>query len=188
MSSKTIVLLTVLAVAAQTFCCGTGLSSPQPPYTVDSSNEPLDPLQEQVESIEADAEGKFTVTITEEEMTALVVQMLEEMEDPPPISQPQVFFRNDRVELYGTIHTTGAADVPGMIALSLDVQGGDVLVTVEEIDVGPLPVPGSLVETATKDLNQALDDWMLDNMANYEITDIRIGAGKAVVYVQALNE
>jgi uncharacterized protein YpmS len=188
MSSKAVVLLAALAIAAQTFCCGAILASPQPPYVVDSSDETPDRLQEQVKSIQADDEGKFTITITEEEMTALAEQMLEEMEDPPPISQPQVLFRNDRVELYGTIHTTDSTAVPGKLAFTLDVQDGDVLVTVEEIEVGLLPVPDSFVETAAENLNQALDDWILDNMAGYEITDIRVGAKKAVIYGQVLDE
>ncbi|MBN1810967.1 MAG: hypothetical protein JXA14_03940 [Anaerolineae bacterium] len=188
MSSKAAVVLAVLAVAAQTFCCGAILGSPTPPYTVDPSDETLDHLQEQVETIEADHEGKFTITITEEEMTALAVQMLEEMEDPPPISQPQVLFRDGRVELYGTIHVTDSTDVPGMLALTLNVQDGDIVVTVEEIDVGPLPVPESFTETATENLNQALDDRILSNMTDYVITDVEIGDKKAVIYGQVLDE
>jgi uncharacterized protein YpmS len=188
MSSKAAVLLAVLVVAAQAFCCGAILDSPTPPYTVAPSDETADRLQEQVETIEADDEGAFAITITEEEMTALAVQMLEEMEDPPPISQPQVHFRNGRVEIYGTIHMTDSTDVPGMLAFTLDVQDGDIVVTVEEIDVGPLPVPESFVETATKDLNHALDDWILSNMTDYVITDVEIGDKKAVIYGQVLDE
>jgi uncharacterized protein YpmS len=185
MSSKMIVALAFLAVAAQALCCGAGLGGPQPPYTVAPSDEPSDHLQEQVKTVEA---GEFAVTVTEEEMTALVVQMLEEMENPPPVSQPQVLFRGGRVELYGTLHATESTDVPGMLAFTLDVQDGDVLVTVEEIDVGPLPVPDSFVETATQDLNEALDDWLLANMADYEITEIEIGDRQAVIHGRALGE
>jgi uncharacterized protein YpmS len=188
MSSKMIVALAILAIAAQALCCGTGLGGSQPPYTVAPPDEPSDHLQEQVKTIEAEDAGEFVVTITEEEMTALVVQTLEEMKDPPPVSRPQVLFRSGRVELYGTIHATDSTDVPGMLAFTLDVQDGDVLVTVEEIDVGPLPVPDSFVETATQDLNEALDDWLLANMADYEITEIKIGDRQAVIYGRALGE
>ncbi len=188
MSSKAVVVLAVLAVAAQTFCCGAILGSPQPPYTVEPSDETLDRLQEQMETIEADDEGKFTVTITEEEMTALAEQALEEMEDPPPISQPQVFFRDDRVEIYGTIHVTDSTDVPGKLAFTLDVQDGDIVVTVEEMDLGPLPVPESFAETVNENLNQALDDWVLGDMADYVITDVKIGDKKAVIYYQVSDE
>ena len=184
MPSKAMIVLTAAIVAAQALCCSTALSSPEPPYTVDPSDETLHRLQERMVSIEADNEGKFTVTVTEEEVTALAEQMLEEMQDPPPISQPQVLFRDSRVELYGTIHATDATDVLGMLALTIDVQDGDVLVTVEEIDVGPLPVPESLTETVTENLNDALDNWILNDMADYTITDIRIGDKQAVIYGQ----
>jgi uncharacterized protein YpmS len=179
------IVFAVVIITAQAFCCGTVLSNPEPPYTVDPSNETLDRLQERIESIEADNEGQFVVTITEEEVTALAEQTLEEMQDPPPISQPQVLFRNDRVELYGTIHASNTTDVLGMLALTVDVQDGDVLVTVEEIDVGPLPVPESLTEMVTERLNDALDNWILNDMGNYTITDIRIGDKKALIYGQA---
>lgn len=179
MSSKAVVVLAVLVIAAQALCCGTVLGGPKPPRTVDSSDETLDRLQKEIETIEADDEGQFTVT--EEEMTALVVQMLEEMENAPPISQPQVLFRDGRVELYGTIHMTDSADVPGMLAFTLDVQDGDIVVTVEEIDVGPLPVPESFTETASDDLNQAIDDWVLSNVTDYVITDVKIGDKEAII-------
>jgi uncharacterized protein YpmS len=184
MSSKAIVLLAVLVVATQTLCCGAILGSPKPPYTVDPSDETLDRLQEEMETIEADNEDQLTFTITEEEMTALVVQMLEEMEDPPPVSQPQVLFRNDRVELYATIHVSDSTEVQGMVALTLGVQDGHIVATIEEIDVGPLPVPESFIEAATDNLNQAIDDWVLDNMGDYVITDVKIGDKKAVIYGQ----
>jgi uncharacterized protein YpmS len=186
-SSATVVALAALTIAAQTFCCGTVLGSPEPPYTVVPSDETLDQLQEKVEAIEADDEDTFTITITEEEMTALAVQMLEEMEDPPPISQPQVIFRDGRVELYGTIHTTDSADVPGMLALTLNVQDGNIVATVEEIDVGPLPMPESLAEIANENLNQALDDWIVNDMTDYVITDIKISTKKAIIYGQILD-
>jgi uncharacterized protein YpmS len=188
MSSKTPVLLAVLAVAAQAVCCGTVLDNPTPAYTVAPPDETADRLQEQVETIEADNEGTFAITVTEEEVTALAVQMLEEMEDPPPISQPQVLFRDGRIELYGTIHVTDSTDVPGKLVFTLDVQDGDLIVTVEEIDVGFLPVPESFVETAAKDLNQALDDWILSDMTDYVITAVEIGDKRAVIYGQVLDE
>jgi uncharacterized protein YpmS len=71
-----------------------------------------------------------------------------------------------------------------MLALTVDVQDGDIVVTVEEIDVGPLPVPESFTETATESLNQALDDWILSDMNDYVITGVEIGDKKAVIYGQ----
>ena len=127
-------------------------------------------------------------SVTEEEMTSLAVQMLEDMDDPPPLSQPQVLFRNDRVETYATIHASDATDVPGMLAFTVDIQDGEVVVTVEEIDLGPLPIPESLTEMVTETLNEALDEWILSNKSDYVITDIRISDKKATIFGQVLDE
>ena len=187
MPSKVVVAFVVLAVAAQAFCC-CSILGPEPPYTVDPSDEALERLQEQMREIEAEDDGSFRIIVTEEEMTSLAVEMLEDMDDPPPLSQPQVLFRNDRVETYATIHASDATDVQGMLAFTVDIQDGEVVVTVEEIDLGPLPIPESLTEMVTETLNEALDEWILSNKSDYVITDIRIGDKKATIFGQVLDK
>ena len=186
MPSKALAVLVVLAVAAQAFCfCS--ILSPKPPYTVDPSGETLERLQERMREIEAEDDGSFSIVVTEEEMTALAVQMLEDMDAPPPISQLQVLFRNDRVEAYATIHATDSTEVPGMLAFTIDILDGEIVVTVEKIDLGPLPIPESLAESVTETLNKALDEWILSDKSDYVITDIRIGDKKATILGQVLD-
>jgi hypothetical protein len=187
MSSKAVIAFAVLAVAAQAFCC-CSILGPKPPYTVDPSDEALERLQERMKEIEAEDDGSFKIIVTEEEITSLAVEMLEEMDDPPPFSQPQVLFRNDRVETYATIHASDATDVPGMLAFTVDIQDGEAIVTVEKIDLGPLPIPESLTEMVTEALNAALDEWILSNNSDYVITDIRIGDKKATIFCQVLEK
>ncbi|MFL7792532.1 MAG: hypothetical protein AB8I69_10360 [Anaerolineae bacterium] len=187
MSSKAVVGFIVLTVVAQAFCCFT-IFGPRPPYTVAPSDEALDRLQERIKEVEADDDGSFSVIVTEEEMTSLVVQALEEMDEPPPISQPQVLFRNNRVETYATIHATDSTDVPGMLAFTVDILDGEIVVTVEQIDLGPLPVPESLTESVTEALDKALADWVLVDKSDYVITDIRIGDKKAIIFGQVLGK
>jgi uncharacterized protein YpmS len=141
-----------------------------------------------MEEIEAEGDGSFSITVTEEEMTSLAVQVLEDMDDPPPISQPQVLFRNDRVETYAIIHATDSTEVPGMLAFTVDILDGEIVVTVEKIDLGPLPIPESLTESVTEALNEGLDEWVLHDKSNYVITEIRIGDKKATIFGQVLGE
>jgi uncharacterized protein YpmS len=182
MSSKLVIVLATLALAAQIVCCGAILGSPPSPSTVTPPEETLDQSPEPTQHVDTSDKGTPIITVTEEEMTALAAQMLEDMEDAPPISQPQVLFRDGRVELYGTIHVTDSNAVPGKAVLSLDVQNGDITVTVEEMSLGPLPVPPSFVETVNANINQALDEWAVSDATGYVITDIEIGYKKAVVY------
>jgi hypothetical protein len=75
-----------------------------------------------------------------------------------------------------------------MLAFTVDIQDGEIVVTVEKVDLGPLPIPESLTELVTEALNEALDEWILSSKSNYVITDIRIGDKKATVFGQVLDE
>lgn len=181
MRSQIMVPLVVLFVAAQTCCCCTILGGPQPPYTITPSDEAIQSFQEQMDSVEQDADGIFTVTITEEEMTSLVAQGLAEQQEPPPISQPQVYFRNNRIEVYGTVTVADSLTLPGMTAFSIATTTDGIGVTVEEIALGPLPVPESVLQSLTQVINQTLSENIQVEGVEVVITDVRIGTGQMTV-------
>jgi hypothetical protein len=176
-----------LSVAAQACCCCTLLGGPQPPYTITHSEETLQRLQERADAIETDGDGNFSFTISEEEMTALAVQAIDEMKDGPPISDLQVFFRNGRVELYMTIHLSDSFSLPGMIAFTIDAQDGDFAVTIEEMMVGPMPLPESVTDAITETLNDALSEGVSDDESNVLITDVQIGDREMTIFGQLLR-
>ena len=125
MRSQILVPLVALAVAAQACCCCTVLG-PQPPYTITPSDEAVRRFEERMDSTETAADGSFTITVTEEEMTSLIVQELAKQEEPLPISDPQVHFRNGRAEFYASVHIAGPLVLPTMVALSITTAGGDI--------------------------------------------------------------
>jgi uncharacterized protein YpmS len=188
MHSKVLIAVIALSVAVQTCCCCTFLGGPRPPYTITHSEETLQRLQERVKTIETDANGNFSLTISEEEMTALAAQVLDEMEDGPPISELQVFFRNGRVELYMTIHLSDSFSLPGMIAFTIDAQDDDLAVTIEEMMVGPLPLPESITDAMTEALNDALTEGVPGDEDKVSITDVQIGDREMTVYGQVSDE
>lgn len=187
MHSKTLIVMIALSVAVQACCCCTLLGGPQPPYTITHSEETLQRLQEQVNAIETDTNGNFSITVSEEEMTALAAQVLDEMEDGPPISDPQVFFRNGRVELYMTVHLSGSFSLPGMLAFIIDAQDGEFAVTIEELVVGPLPLPESITDAMTEALNEALTEGVPGDEDNVLITDVQIGDREMTIFGQTLR-
>ncbi|MBN1810968.1 MAG: hypothetical protein JXA14_03945 [Anaerolineae bacterium] len=185
MHSKVLIVVIALSVAVQACCCCTNLlGGPQPPYTITHSEETIQRLQERVNAIETDANDNFSLTISEEEMTALAVQALDEMEEGPPISELQVFFRNARVELYMIIHLSDSFSLPGMIAFTIDAREGDFAVTIEEMIVGPLPLPESVTEAMTEALNDALTEGVSNDEGNVLITDVQIGDKEMTIYGQ----
>ncbi len=185
MHSRVLALAIALSVAVQACCCCANLlGGPQPPYTITHSEETVQRLQERVGAMETDENGNFSLTISEEEMTALAAQALDEMEDGPPISGLQVFFRNNRVELYMTIHLSDSFSLPGMVAFTIDAQEGDFAVTIEEMLVGPLPLPESITEATTETLNDALAKGVSDEDGNVLITDVQIGDKEMTIFAQ----
>lgn len=177
MRSHVLVPIIALAIAAQVCCC-TIVGGPQPPYTITPSDEAVQRLKERLATAESD--GSFTITVTDEEMTSLLVQMLAQ-QDELPISQPQVHFRNGRVEVYATVTVAAPLALPGMVAFSITATDSEISVTLEEIAFGPLPVPEPVLEALTEMLNETLSESILAEMDEARITDIHIGEGQMTV-------
>ncbi|MFL7792533.1 MAG: hypothetical protein AB8I69_10365 [Anaerolineae bacterium] len=188
MHSKLLIISIVLIVAVQACCCCTILGGSQPPYTITPSDEAIARLEERMNLTEPDANGDFSITVTEEEMTSLMAQWIEEMDDPPPISQPQVHFRNGRVEFYMIIHWSDAFETPGMVAFTVDAQDDEAVFTVEEITVGPIPLPESFSEVMTDVLNESFEEVFAGEDAGAIITDVKIGDKEMTVFGQTTPE
>jgi len=178
MRSQILVPLISLAVAAQVCCCCTMLGGPQPPYAIAPSDAAVQRFEERMNSVDTGANNSFTITITEEEMTSLVVRQMSKQENPPPISEPQVHFRNGRVEFYATVQFAESLALPGLVAFSITAVGGKVEVSVEEIALGPLPIPQSMLESLTDMINQTLTQNIQVDGAEAIITEVQIADGE----------
>lgn len=188
MHSKLLIISIALIVAVQACCCCTILGGPQPPYTIAPSDEAIARLEERMDLTEPDADGNFSVTVTEEEMTSLMAQWLDEMDDSPPISQPQVHFRDGRIEFYMIIHFSDSFEMPGMMAFTVDIQDDQAIFTVEEMTVGPIPLPESFTEAMSDALNESFEDAFAGEDTDAIVTDVKIGDKEMTVFGQTIRE
>lgn len=185
MRSQVAVPLVAMLVAAQACCCCTILGGPEPPYDITPSEEAVQQLEERLNSIEIGDDGSFSITITEEEMTSLVVHNLnEQMLAETPIVDPQVHFRNDRIECYAEVQFGGFLTLPGLIAFSMTAQDGGIEVAVEEIALGPLPIPSSLLQSLTDLLNETLSDLTMVEGMEATVESVEIGDGELTILGQ----
>ena len=69
-----------------------------------------------------------------------------------------------------------------MVAMSIAIDDDTPVFSIEEIDVGPLPVPAALLEELTNQVNQTLLE-SLDGVPN-PITAIQTGEGQMTVTAQ----
>jgi uncharacterized protein YpmS len=179
MRSHVLISLAALILAAQFCCCCGNIGGPEPPYVITPSDDAVQRFKERwTTAIDSSLDGSFTITVTEEEMTSLIVQQLAKQEDPPSISNLQVHLRDGRIEVYATATVNDSLPVPGMVAFSATATDGNIDVTVEEVEFGPLPMPDSIVETATDMLNDLIHRSMLAEMGEVTITDIQISEGE----------
>jgi hypothetical protein len=180
MRSQILVPLITLAVAAQVCCCCSILGGPEPPYVIAPSEEAARRVAEGIHSSEPGADGTFTISISEEEMTSLIVQRLAAQEQAASLATPQIHFRNNRAEFYATVRFSQWLALPGLVAFSLGVTNGDPEVTVEEIALGPLPVPESILQSLADVLNETLASIQVAG-GSIEFTDIQIGEGQMTI-------
>ena len=182
MRSHILIPIIALLVVAQACCCCTMLGGPQPPYPITPSDEAIQRLEERMNSATPGPDGTFTITVTDEEITSLVASRIAEQQgEMLPISDPQIYFRNGRIETYATLELAGSLPVPCMVALSIAVENGLPVVTIEEIDAGPLPIPAALLEELTNTFNQMLADSFAGEGAEFTITGVQIGEGQMTV-------
>ncbi|MCX7682827.1 MAG: hypothetical protein N2508_12835 [Anaerolineae bacterium] len=174
MQTRFLLLCACLCILLQAVCCCSAIGGPRPPYTITPSEGALTRLRERwQQSIQASPDGSVSLTVTEEEMTALVTELLAGQEDLP-LSDPQVFLRDGRIEVYAMVEQGNTASLPGMVALSVTSADGEIEISVEEAQLGPFPVPPATLEEATRALNEALEQGLTAELGNVTVTDIQI--------------
>lgn len=182
MQTRFLFLCTCLAILAQVFCCCSSIAGPRPPYTITPSDDVVKRLRERwQQSIQASPDGSVSLTITEEEMTSLMEELLARQGEDLPIDDPQVFFRNGRIEVYATMTQSNMPPMPGMVALSATAVNGEIEISIEEARVGPLSVPSTALEEATQALNDALEQSVADELGNVTITGVQIGNQEMII-------
>ena len=182
MRSKLFVFLVALVVAAQSCCCLSLLGGPQPPYPITPSEETIRQFEERMRSTESNPDGSFTVTITDEEITSLVVlRMLANREEPLPASDIQAYFRNGRVEVYATVQVAKSLTLPALVAFTIDAADGQATVILEDVTLGPFPAPQSVLDSLTDMLNQALEENIQVDGQRVIVSDVQIGEGEMTI-------
>ena len=185
MRSYVAISFIALMLLVQSCCCCTILGGPEPPYSITPSDDAIEGFKERWHTaVDGSPDGSFSITLTEEEMTSLIVNRLDQEKDVPPVRDLQVHLRNGRIEVYATIMMNGSLPVPGMIAFSAKPVAGTIGVTLEDVAFGPLPVPDSALEAPTDVLNELISRSVITEMGAVTITDIQIGEGDMTLFGQ----
>lgn len=153
-------------------------SSPTPTEVrVPVTTEAVEDLWNNLEAAatEVASSQEVSLVVTQEQITSLVAFEMQSQENPL-LNDPQVILQNGQAEVLGTVNQGGiSAPVRIVLTISVDDQGKPEYQVVEG-RVGPLPIPDSMLDSLSNQLDTALAD--LGPEANgLVIEDITIGDG-----------
>ena len=139
------------------------------------SQEAADRLKENFnrEMQEASTGEEFRLFVTNEEITALVALTLQDT-GSIPLSDPQVWFTSGRIYMTGTFSPFWPFRFRSLIVTTAVVSDDQVEVEVERAQMGPLPFPRGVLETASESINETLAEMQLD----LKITTLEILEGE----------
>jgi uncharacterized protein YpmS len=172
-----LIALTVLVLASLS-CNLPGKSKAPEPTPIPVSTESIEELEQEIEDAVATAQsgGPVELTFTEQQLTSLAAAQLESQPDTP-VKDIQVSLRNGQVEITGTAERSGL-DLPFSVTLTISVDAqGTPRSSIVDASVGPLPVPQSILDQVTAQLDQVIASQYASNTHNMVVESITIYDG-----------
>ncbi len=167
-------LLIALACAAASLACGIpGFAAPTPPASpIPVSATSAHEVQDLLEAAAASAAtGSVTVTFTEQQLTSAVALYLEDNATDPQLTNPQVFLRDGKIQLYGTAVVQGlTVDATFVISTSVSADG-QLTFKAESGSFGPFGVPDDVLTQ----ISDALNEWATGSIAP-AMTGVRLSS------------
>jgi len=155
---------------------GGGIDEIGPPGgTIPVSREASERLKENffLALQEATPDNESQLRITNEEITSLIAIELAET-GRLPLSNPQIWFTSGRIFITGEVSAFGPLEFDSIIVATAVVNDGQVVVEVQEAQMGAFDFPDTIVESMTQTVNEALVGILLD----LDITRLEILEGE----------
>jgi uncharacterized protein YpmS len=177
---KGAIIMVLAALILASLACNMPAINWQAPATetIPVSTEEVQNLEVTLEAAAATAQSNqsLTIQVTEAQLTSLVALELSNQEDPI-LHDPQVFLRDGQIELHGNVHQGGLVLPLSMIVtVSIDEQGKPDYQVVSA-NLGPLPLPQSMLDQLSGQLDQTLANEMGPELEKVFIEDITIADG-----------
>ena len=124
-----------------------------------------------------DQEGRFTLVVTEEELTSYVTLSMSES-----IVDPQILLADERIYLYGTI--VSPVEAPVTAVATIEVARGEAHIAIQSVSVDGFPIPETFIEAFARQLDGFIS--ATQSQENVEITNVEIEEGAIVISGQML--
>lgn len=176
-----ILRLAIAALALMSLACGPcGLLSgdqPTPSHQVTVSTEAAAQLESRIQQNLSGQPGQpFILRMTDAELTSLLDAKLAQNGEPP-VQDLLVWFTKGKLYSTGQLTNVVPVSVSLYMVASPRIQSGKVVVDVEKLSVGSVPVPGFVLDAITRSLNETISEAQLD----IDITAMEILEGEAIL-------
>jgi len=123
------------------------------------------------------ADKAFSLSATDEEVTSLAVLKMEEAGAEPPVRDLQVWFTKGRIYITGEFANILPVKTRIQIVAQAQVQNDQVVVRVEEVSAGSIPLPKTLLSP----LSQTINETLAEALINIHITKLEILEGEIII-------
>lgn len=172
----TIVLLTTLGCII--FLGGPAYPTQTPPV----SSASVQTLQVQVQTATAQASqsGRFTLQMTQEQLTSLLNVQLQKRQEVP-LKEPLVLLHPDVMEIYGKVQQGNfLMNLKVVVTVTVSAEGKPQF-QIKEAYLGALPLPQSLRESIASALNEAYLGAIGPAATGFRLESIVIGEGMMTI-------
>ena len=178
-----LVWISVFMLVFSSLACALPFRGAQPtqaPIVV--STESAGEMEKQIDEAanEFKQTGKIELQFTETQITSYIDEQLKSQPDQI-FTNPQIFLQNGEIQLTGDIHQSNLT-LPLKAGLKLQADGtGGVDYELTSATIGPLPLPTSLVDVLTSQIEKALGSNFTGQIPNLYIEEISIADGVMTV-------
>jgi hypothetical protein len=176
-----LVRLIVPALLLLSLACGPcnllSAQVPTPPHPIAISTESAGQLEARIQqNLTGEPGQQFILRMTDAEVTSLIATELASY-DESPVTKPQVWFTKGKIYGTGRLVNVIPIEADFYMVATASIQDGKVVVKIEEISTGALPIPSSVLTTISQSVNETVDELQL----GVEITALEILEGEIIV-------
>jgi hypothetical protein len=129
-----------------------------------------------VEALTQNPNDQFILRFTDEEVTSYMTYRLEETTETP-ITDPQVRFTKGKIYIAGKLTNVSPMQVEALIVAVPRIIGKQLVIEIESVYLGPLPIPDTLLATLSQTIDRALEEAQV----KLKITQVEIFESEIVI-------
>ena len=166
-----------LLVALTIIACTAADSATLPGGPVEISPEAAQRVEAKlVEALTLNPNDQFILRFTDEEVTSYLALKLEETTEPP-IANPQIRFTKGKMYVAGELTNIGPMQVRAMIITVPRVTDDQLVIDIESVYIGPIPIPNTFLDSLSQTIDMALEEAQV----SLKITQVEVFESEIVI-------